>query len=74
MGHIARWEGFYPDWCCAIGVFINASSNGIYNVYNLQTVGEKFDLFEIFSNTHKPETGSGRGPMTSSSGRGLYVL
>jgi len=56
------------------GVLSNALSNGIYNVDKLQTVGEKFKFFEKYSNAHKPETGSGRGPMTSSSGRGLRVI
>jgi len=50
------------------------SSNTVSAAKLLQPVADKIEFFEIFSNAHKTETGSGLGLMTSSSGCGLRVL
>jgi len=74
MGYISRYGGFCPVANSAFGRYCQSSSNAVREDDLLQSVVEEIAFFERNSNPSKPETGSGRGLLTSSHGRGTGVL
>jgi len=64
-GYISRQGGFCTVAKSAFGRYCQASSNAVRDTDLLQAVAKKIEFLEKNSNPSKPETGSGRGPMTS---------